>query len=255
MRVNYWHGHRAGVCGLAVYLTLSLNGFLWGCSSKSAPAEDTTQVRPVDTAVNKDVVAPEDVQTDTAKLWVDLENCRPVDHLWDPETEPMMQPCTVTKEACDGVDNDLDGITDPKCPTIPCDSDADCTYDGLVADADCNGWGGNGGECNQIDGVGDAEPCRGMLCPPKHKCVEGDCVIPGDTQPGEACSSGADCPVHAGCIPEMEFNAGETAVCKYFCHDFPCPEGFRCWTKPFQRLGTEFVTYHAECSPFEEHVE
>ena len=246
-------------------MALALTGFVWSCttSSVSTPTvEDSHQEPPIDASADDDPGSPQDVQPDTAKLWVDLENCRPVDHLWDPETEPLMRPCTVTKEACDGVDNDLDGITDPKCPTIPCDSDADCTYNGLVADADCNGWGVNGGECNQIDGVGKGEPCRGMLCPPKHKCVEGDCVIPGDAQPGEACSSGTDCPVHAGCIPVhagcipgMDWNEGGTAVCKYFCHDFPCPEGFRCWTEPFQRPGTEFVTYHSQCTSLEESVE
>jgi hypothetical protein len=234
-----WDVRKASVNGWAVCIALTMVLCVGGCATETDPAPsepDTAQAETVDVS-----------GTLPPGLWIDLENCRPVEHVWNPETEPLMLPCEPTKEECDGVDNDEDGITDPKCPTMLCESDADCTYGGLVADADCNGWGENSGECNHIDGVGESLSCRGMLCPPQLKCIASDCVVPGNTPPLAPCTSGADCPIYAGCIPLAEFHAVETAVCKYFCHDFPCPEGFKCWTQPFRQPGTDIVTLHSEC--------
>jgi|GEM_PF-6212312 hypothetical protein len=157
-------------------------------------------------------------------------DCRPVDHPWDPAKEPVRLPCASTQEPCDGVDNDADGITDPHCGTMDCTTDADCSSGGLVPDVDCNPHADDGPKCSQIDGVdpkGKPKGCWGMLCPPGLKCVEGDCYVPGALGPGEPCSTGEDCPIHAGCIP-MEEAQFDTAVCTYFCHDIPCPDGFHC---------------------------
>jgi len=171
-------------------------------------------------------------------------DCRPVDHVWDPATEPMLLPCEPTTEPCDNVDNDADGFLDPHCPTISCLSDADCTFGGLLPDADCNQHpsisSATGEElpanvCNQIDGVpgtADLEKCWGKLCPPTLKCVEGDCVPPGSGLPGTVCTSGADCPLNAGCIPKVVEEQGNTeatdGTCKWYCHEFSCPEGMLC---------------------------
>jgi len=159
-----------------------------------------------------------------------LSECRPVDHVWDPATEPLRLPCEATKEECDGIDNDADGITDPHCGTVPCTSESDCTYGGLVPDADCNPFADGGAKCSQIDGVDPKDNpfgCWGMLCPPGLKCVEGDCYTPGTKGPDEPCDTGEECPIYAGCIP-LEHAQFDTAVCVYFCQDFDCPEGYYC---------------------------
>jgi len=62
-------------------------------------------------------------------------DCRPVNHIWDPATEPVLLPCEPTTEPCDGIDNDADGIVDPHCPSQVCTSNVDCTADGVVPDA------------------------------------------------------------------------------------------------------------------------
>jgi len=110
----------------------------------------------------------------------------------------------------------------------------------MLPDADCNPHPtpsillGDlpGGVCNQIDGVpGDKtlEFCWGMLCPPTLKCVQGDCIPPGKGLPGAECSSGADCPLNAGCIPVEAMTIGPSiGRCKWYCHEFSCPEGIVC---------------------------
>ncbi len=145
-------------------------------------------------------------------------------------TSELLLPCDRTVEPCDGKDNDEDGFTDPHCPTLACSSDADCTYGGLVGDADCNFWGEPHPICAQIDGFPREgnEACQGVLCPPGKKCVQGDCVTPGTGAPGSPCSSGADCPYNSGCIPlDQDASVGN---CTHFCHDSPCPEGTACLT-------------------------
>jgi len=159
-----------------------------------------------------------------------LGDCRPVDHVYDPATEPLRLPCEITKEECDGIDNDADGITDPHCGTVSCTSESDCTYGGLVPDADCNPFADGGPKCSQIDGVDPKDNpfgCWGMLCPPGLKCVEGGCYTPGTKGPGEPCDSGEECPIAAGCIP-TEHAQFDTAICVYFCQDIPCPDGYLC---------------------------
>ena len=154
--------------------------------------------------------------------------CRPVDQPRMPGA-PLLLPCAKTVEPCDGVDNDGDGFLDPHCPTIPCTSDADCTYGGALPDADCNFWGDPHPVCNQIDGGEHptALACQGMLCPPGLKCVAGDCYEPGDKPPEAPCSFGAECPLNAGCIPHGHGDY-ETSTCRTFCHDTPCPDGAWC---------------------------
>ncbi len=164
------------------------------------------------------------------------QECRPIDEPWIPGT-PLRLPCELTTEACDTIDNDNDGFTDPHCPTIPCTEDgvnwssAACTFGGLLLDADCNEWNLPEPGCNQIDGAPFDAPtnlCWGMLCPPGLKCFAGDCIVPGNTGPNEPCTSGAECPIHAGCIP-TEHGDTTTAICIHFCANVPCPEGFGCY--------------------------
>lgn len=152
-------------------------------------------------------------------------------------------PLEPTREDCDGVDNDGDGITDPHCPTVPCTTPADCTYGGLVADADCNpDPGGTDPEeslgfsgCNQIDGVYATDEaavpssCWGLLCPKGKKCVRGDCVLPGQLPPCAVCTDGSQCAMHAGCIAPDQAKVDE-GICIQYCHEYPCPDGFRCAT-------------------------
>ena len=172
--------------------------------------------------------------------------CRPVGAPANPAE--LRLPCERTQEPCDGVDNDGDGITDPKCPTQSCASDADCTFGALMGDADCCtrrcdastcdqpddcggvcecGTAGPAHVCNQIDAVSlHRSPflCWGVLCPPGTKCVEGQCVTPGHGLPGTACTSGKDCDGHSGCI----VNSRGQGRCLAFCQAFPCPDGWYC---------------------------
>ncbi|HIA04596.1 MAG TPA: hypothetical protein EYN66_22315 [Myxococcales bacterium] len=178
-------------------------------------------------------------------------DCRPVDHLWDPSTEPLLLPCTPTWEPCDGIDNDNDGFIDPHCPTIPCDFDAECTYGGLLPDADCNirlqevaNVEYPVGVCNQIDSVPSGLSqnfCWGRLCPPSQKCVQGECIEPGKGLPGSICTSGADCPLNSGCIPSNDGPNGQRTIgtCYVFCHDLPCPQGFVCMQRPNFHVPTD----------------
>ena len=160
-------------------------------------------------------------------------SCRPVHHVWDPKTEPLRLPCQRTIEPCDGVDNDADGILDPHCPTISCTADADCTFDGLVPDADCDDHNPGGPSCKPIDGNGveGLDQCRGVLCPPGLKCYAGDCSRPGTASPGAPCETGLECPINSGCIPNNPDEL-DTNKCVHFCHDAPCPTGFACVTPP-----------------------
>ncbi len=193
--------------------------------------------------------APTDVSGGDAPGQDVASTCRPVSEPWSPGA-PLRLPCERTREPCNGVDDDLDGFTDPKCPTQACASDADCTYGALMPDADCctrfcgadscgapDGCGGTCGcdepglnaSCNSIDGTGlEASPfeCWGVLCPPGQKCVEGQCRAPGKRLPGETCASGLDCPINAGCIPSPE--VPDSARCLTFCQAFPCPAGSYC---------------------------
>jgi len=161
----------------------------------------------------------------------------------------MLLPCKPTFEPCDGIDNDKDGITDPHCPTMPCSGGADCTYGGLLPDADCNvhvtpshtGEQYPPGACNQIDGMppkANHHLCWGQLCPPTLKCVLGDCIEPGTGLPGTPCTGGGDCPLNAGCIPTAADGGPGSDIgrCIWFCDWFPCPNGLECieesWTHP-----------------------
>ena len=161
--------------------------------------------------------------------------CRPIDEPWIPGT-PLRLPCEPTTEPCDTIDNDNDGITDPHCPTMPCTTDgtnwstAACQFDGLLLDADCNIYGEPEPGCNQIDGAPFDQPtslCQGMLCPPGLKCFAGTCIEGGNRLPEEACSSGEQCPLHAGCIPDV-YGDPTSAICVYFCAYAPCPPGYSC---------------------------
>lgn len=156
-------------------------------------------------------------------------SCRPIDHARDPAKEPIRLPCARTEEACDGVDDDADGITDPHCGTMPCTSDADCTLGGLLLDSDCDHLNPKGPVCREIDGVRDAPTfqCAGVLCPPGRKCTEGECVLPGTGLPESPCTSGRDCPLHGGCIP-IEDSNDSPHECVVFCQDLPCPAGYEC---------------------------
>ncbi len=198
-------------------------------------------------ACSRPAEAPPDASADVRP---ETAACRPVDEPHDPSLGPPRLPCARTVEPCNGVDDDQDGLTDPKCPTQACASDSDCTFGALMPDADCctrfcgpgscgrpDGCGGKcecsgtaqNATCNSIDGVGlTASPfaCWGVLCPPGEKCVEGQCRPPGTRRPGETCASGLDCPINAGCIPSP--NVPDSARCLTFCHARPCPEGFYC---------------------------
>jgi hypothetical protein len=236
---------RVGEHRLITLLALSL---LWlGCNPTSTPpAEDA---------------AASETPTTPAPLSPPITSeCRPVDHVWDPATEPMLLPCEPTTEPCDNIDNDADGFTDPHCGSMPCLSEADCTYGGMLPDADCNHYPtpsillGDlpGGVCNQIDGVpGDKtlEFCWGKLCPPTLKCVQGDCIPPGDGLPGAECSSGADCPLNAGCIPVEAMTIGPSiGRCKWYCHEFPCPDGFLCAHEKTIVPDTDRIQHTFECA-------
>ncbi len=177
-----------------------------------------------------------------------LGPCRPVDHLWDPATEPMRLPCEPTYEECNGIDDDFDGFLDPKCGTESCTDSVDCTHGGLMPDADCNQNSAAGPVCTWIDGVPPVESildCRGMLCPPGLKCVQGDCLVPGDGPPLSSCTSGADCAINSGCLSPVE--EGTVGYCVWFCHDFPCPDGFVCSTSSFENPHTGTVVTQQTC--------
>jgi hypothetical protein len=164
-----------------------------------------------------------------------VDDCRPIDEAWIPGT-PLRLPCEPTFEPCDNIDNDNDGITDPHCPTIPCTEDGvnwstgACQFGGLLLDADCNVWNLPEPGCNQIDGAPFDLPtsdCQGMLCPPGRKCFAGNCIEGGNLPPEAPCTSGAECPINAGCIPEI-FGDLSSAKCVYFCAYSPCPDGYIC---------------------------
>ncbi len=179
-----------------------------------------------------------------------LGPCRPVDHLWNPETEPMRLPCERTEEPCNLIDDDQDGFLDPKCGTVPCTASAECTLGGLMPDADCFQNGPEGPVCTWIDGAPVTDAillCRGVLCPPGLKCFEGGCIEPGTGLPYSDCTSGADCPINSGCLPRTE--QGSDATCAWFCQDFPCPDGFDCNEKYFTNEYTGTVVTHLLCEP------
>ncbi len=181
-------------------------------------------------------VAPPNTDSDTSS-----EGCRPLATPWGGGQEPLRLPCERTEEPCDLIDNDLDGFIDPHCPTIECNRDADCTYGGLLPDADCNFWGSPHPVCNQIDGFprGENQKCWGVLCPSGTKCVQGDCVAPGTFPPNSFCTSGSDCPLASGCIP-LDHEEATMGICTHFCHDFPCPDGYICTLKEFMLEGEAF---------------
>lgn len=173
---------------------------------------------------------------------------------------PVTLPIVQTYEPCDGIDNDGDGITDPHCGNVPCSTDADCTYGGVLRDADCNSFQGldpgfTRPGCNQIDGW-DSDPtkslndCWGVLCPAGLKCVAGACITPGNKLPCEPCSSGAECPMHSGCIPGVvDEVTGEhrDPMCITYCHHDLCPFGFVCTTIQMDLNGHKSV--HRICAP------
>jgi len=182
-----------------------------------------------------------------------LGPCRPVDHLWDPATEPLRLPCEPTWEPCNNKDDDLDGFLDPKCGTESCNGSIDCTMGGLMPDADCNQNDPGGPVCTWIDGVPPVDSildCMGMLCPPDLKCVQGECVVPGDGLPYTPCESGSDCPINAGCLAEVV--EGTTGWCTWFCQDFPCPDGFSCQEYQFQSPHTGQMVSQLTCNPEDE---
>ena len=221
-------GRRAGWPGgsaiVAAHIALAL-----GCATAETPAAP---------GVVGD--ARQDARTDAASA-PDI-GCRPVDVPYRPDVDPLRLPCAPTKEPCNGVDDDQDGITDPHCPSVPCRSDDDCTLGGLIPDADCNfnpdpPYVGPP-FCSPIDGFpysGDApHACRGMLCPPGTKCTLGECVTPGAGLPNSLCTTGRDCPIVSGCIPE-HFGEESRGRCLQYCQDSACPEGYFCVR---ERLGS-----------------
>ncbi len=179
-----------------------------------------------------------------------LGDCRPVDHIWDPATEPMRLPCQRTVEPCNLIDDDMDGFLDPKCGTVSCSASAECTLGGLMPDADCHQNNPEGPVCTWIDGAPPSDDlllCRGVLCPPGLKCFAGDCIVPGNGQPYSDCSSGEQCPINAGCLPKTE--EGNDATCTWFCQDFPCPADFTCNEKVFTNTWTGDTVTHLICEP------
>ena len=176
--------------------------------------------------------------------------CRPVSHLWDPETEPILLPCQRTEEPCNEIDDDLDGFLDPKCGTIACNASSECTMGGLMPDADCHQNYATGPACTWIDGVPPTDDmllCRGVLCPPGLKCVSGDCVTPGNGLPNSPCEGGHDCPINSGCLAIVE--EGSEGWCVWFCHDSPCPDGFECRKEIFENTWTGDLVTQMTCEP------
>ena len=241
--------HRLTVFALSVLLT--------GCADSSSLVANKPDAPATDVQSPADLPSPDGTtQPNVPPLTTD---CRPVDHVWNPANEPMLLPCEPTTEPCDGVDNDADGFTDPHCTSIPCAGDKDCTYGGLLPDADCNLHASPSnmlgdvpaGVCNQIDGVPSHESheyCWGMLCPPTLKCVQGECIEPGTGAPGAPCTSGADCPLNAGCIPTDEDGVGApTGRCEWYCHEFDCPSGTECITHPWTNPETQEEGFTAVC--------
>ena len=166
------------------------------------------------------------VSVDTSpELDASTAECRPVDAVLLAGS-PIRLPCEKTVEACDGIDNDADGIVDPHCAT-PCSSDSACTYQGLLIDAACNA--GVCGSIHTVPSDGAHALCAGVLCPPNMQCVEGDCVSGGQVVPGGLCTSGSLCPVGAGCVLSAAAESGGAmGQCVLPCPYGECPAGYLC---------------------------
>jgi hypothetical protein len=155
-----------------------------------------------------------------------------------------------TKEICNGLDDDCDGIVDnnAECPegsqcingvcTGPCGTGEFqcpkgqiCQEGWCVADpcdpAECpEGWVCKGGKC--------VDPCANAVCGKYEVCVKGACVDTSCYNPANACPEGETC-VQGECVadPCHEKECGTSEFCKdgvcvQICDTLTCPAGQMC---------------------------